>query len=114
GEVREPPRQPPAPTQEARGTSKSMILVPLFDLKRLNKFAQIGVGTSNRRHQGSTLALPPFALAAPACRNGAVLKDALHAQDPGEHAGPPRHHDERAAVPQFDDNLRQIERQSAL
>src|SRR3954469_11019686 len=34
-----------------RGTSKFMILVPLFDLKFLDEFAAGGAGTSNRRHQ---------------------------------------------------------------
>jgi hypothetical protein len=33
-----------------RGTSKSMIAVPLFDLKFLNEFAAGDAGTSNRRH----------------------------------------------------------------
>src|SRR5262249_4074746 len=35
--------------RKQRGTSKSMILVPLFDLKFLNERAASGVGTSNRR-----------------------------------------------------------------
>src|SRR5262249_30368128 len=33
------------------GTSKLMILVPLFDLKFLDEIAAGGAGTSNRRHQ---------------------------------------------------------------
>src|SRR5215467_560288 len=33
------------------GTSKDMILVPLFDLTFLNELAAGGAGTSNRRHQ---------------------------------------------------------------
>jgi hypothetical protein len=36
--------------RKQRGTSKYMILVPLFDLKFLNEFAASAVGTSNRRH----------------------------------------------------------------
>jgi hypothetical protein len=32
------------------GTSKHLILVPLFDLKFLSRFAATGAGTSNRRH----------------------------------------------------------------
>ena len=36
--------------RKPRGTSNSMILVPLFDLKFLTEFAAGGVGTSNRRH----------------------------------------------------------------
>jgi len=32
------------------GTSKLMILVPLFDLKSLVHFSACGAGTSNRRH----------------------------------------------------------------
>ena len=36
--------------RKQRGTSNSMILVPLFDLKFLNEFAASGAGTSNRRH----------------------------------------------------------------
>src|SRR5882724_12853367 len=36
--------------RKQRGTSKPMILVPLFDLKFLIEFAATGVGTSNRRH----------------------------------------------------------------
>src|SRR5258708_18372793 len=36
--------------RKQRGTSKTMILVPLFDLKFLIEFAATGVGTSNRRH----------------------------------------------------------------
>ena len=36
--------------RKQRGTSNSMILVPLFDLKFLNEFAAGGAGTSNRRH----------------------------------------------------------------
>src|SRR5829696_1588075 len=36
--------------RKQRGTSKSMILVPLFDLKFLNEIAARGAGTSNRRH----------------------------------------------------------------
>src|SRR5262249_36416175 len=36
--------------RKQRGTSKFMILVPLFDLKFLGEFAAGGVGTSNRRH----------------------------------------------------------------
>jgi len=36
--------------RKQRGTSKHMILVPLFDLKFLNELAAGGVGTSNRRH----------------------------------------------------------------
>src|SRR5712672_424092 len=36
--------------RKQRGTSKHMILVPLFDLKFLIEFAATGVGTSNRRH----------------------------------------------------------------
>src|SRR5712672_1319020 len=36
--------------RKQRGTSDSMILVPLFDLKFLNEFAATAVGTSNRRH----------------------------------------------------------------
>src|SRR5829696_9674590 len=33
-----------------RGTSNSMILVPLYELKFLNEIAASGVGTSTRRH----------------------------------------------------------------
>src|SRR5262249_36493127 len=36
--------------RKQRGTSKFMILVPLFDLKFLDEFAAGGAGTSNRRH----------------------------------------------------------------
>src|ERR1043166_621428 len=36
--------------RKTRSTSKSMILVPLFDLKFLVEFAATAVGTSNRRH----------------------------------------------------------------
>src|SRR6266508_3420695 len=36
--------------RKQRGTSKYMILVPLFDLKFLNELAGTAVGTSNRRH----------------------------------------------------------------
>src|SRR5204862_3989206 len=36
--------------RKQRGTSNSMILVPLFDLKFLTEFAATAVGTSNRRH----------------------------------------------------------------
>src|SRR5882724_1178977 len=36
--------------RKQRGTSNSMLLVPLFDLKFLIEFAAGGVGTSNRRH----------------------------------------------------------------
>ena len=36
--------------RKQRGTSKPMILVPLFDLKFLHEFAATAVGTSNRRH----------------------------------------------------------------
>ncbi len=36
--------------RKPRGTSNSMFLVPLFDLKFLTEFAASGVGTSNRRH----------------------------------------------------------------
>ncbi len=36
--------------RKQRGTSKYMILVPLFDLKFLNELAASAVGTSNRRH----------------------------------------------------------------
>jgi hypothetical protein len=36
--------------RKQRGTSKYMILVPLFDLKFLHEFAATAVGTSNRRH----------------------------------------------------------------
>ena len=36
--------------RKQRGTSKHMILVPLFDLKFLIEFAAIAVRTSNRRH----------------------------------------------------------------
>src|SRR5258708_12696457 len=36
--------------RKQRGTSKFMILVPLFDLKFLNELAAGGAGTSNRRH----------------------------------------------------------------
>jgi hypothetical protein len=36
--------------RKQRGTSKFLILVPLFDLKFLDEFAAGGVGTSNRRH----------------------------------------------------------------
>src|SRR6266436_2117060 len=36
--------------RKQRGTSKHMILVPLFDLKFLNELAAGVVGTSNRRH----------------------------------------------------------------
>jgi hypothetical protein len=36
--------------RKAKGTSKHMILVPLFDLKFLIEFAAGGAGTSNRRH----------------------------------------------------------------
>ena len=36
--------------RKQRGTSKSMILVPLFDLKFLNEPAATAAGTSNRRH----------------------------------------------------------------
>jgi hypothetical protein len=35
--------------RKQRGTSKSMVLVPLFDLKFLHEFAAGGVGISNRR-----------------------------------------------------------------
>src|SRR5215208_7009940 len=37
--------------RKQRGTSKSMVLVPLFDLKFLHELAAGAVGTSNRRHQ---------------------------------------------------------------
>src|SRR5438876_12039584 len=37
--------------RKQRGTSKSMVLVPLFDLKFLTEFAAAAVGTSNRRHE---------------------------------------------------------------
>jgi hypothetical protein len=33
-----------------RGTSKKMMLGPLFDLKFLDEIAAGGAGTSNRRH----------------------------------------------------------------
>jgi hypothetical protein len=36
--------------RKQRGTSKAMILVPLFDLKFLYQLAATTVGTSNRRH----------------------------------------------------------------
>src|SRR5262245_28039255 len=36
--------------RKQRGTSNSMILVPLFDLKFLTEFAASVAGTSNRRH----------------------------------------------------------------
>jgi hypothetical protein len=36
--------------RKQRGTSKPMILVPLFDLKFLFELVAGGVGTSNRRH----------------------------------------------------------------
>jgi hypothetical protein len=36
--------------RKAKGTSKLMMLVPLFDLKFLFEFAAGHVGTSNRRH----------------------------------------------------------------
>jgi len=36
--------------RKQRGTSKNMILVPLFDLKFLDELAATAVGTSNRRH----------------------------------------------------------------
>src|SRR5262245_24900720 len=36
--------------RKQRGTSKFMILVPLFDLKFLDEFAAGGAGTSDRRH----------------------------------------------------------------
>src|SRR6266540_1515412 len=36
--------------RKQRGTSKYMVLVPLFDLKFLNELAASAVGTSNRRH----------------------------------------------------------------
>ena len=36
--------------RKQEGTSKLMILVPLFDLKFLIEFAATAVGTSNRRH----------------------------------------------------------------
>src|SRR5215208_4928347 len=36
--------------RKQRGTSKSMVLVPLYDLKFLNELAGGAVGTSNRRH----------------------------------------------------------------
>ena len=36
--------------RKAKGTSRPMMLVPLFDLKFLFEFAAGDVGTSNRRH----------------------------------------------------------------
>src|SRR5262249_38477179 len=48
--VRDTSQHPLTRTSEAKGTSKSMILVPLFDLKFLDEFAAGSVGTSNRRH----------------------------------------------------------------
>src|SRR6266540_3430578 len=39
--------------RKQRGTSNSMILVPLFDLKFLTEFAATAVGTSNRRHSNA-------------------------------------------------------------
>jgi hypothetical protein len=36
--------------RKQRGTSKHIILAPLFDLKFLNEFAATGAGTSNRRY----------------------------------------------------------------
>jgi hypothetical protein len=36
--------------RKAKGTSKLMFLVPLFDLRSLNAFAATDAGTSNRRH----------------------------------------------------------------
>src|SRR5262245_46913182 len=36
--------------RKQRGTSKFMMLVPLFDLKFLDEFAAGGAGTSDRRH----------------------------------------------------------------
>src|SRR5215472_6711937 len=42
--------------RKQRGTSKHMILVPLFDLKFLNELAAGVVGTSNRRHFPGTRA----------------------------------------------------------
>jgi hypothetical protein len=36
--------------RKAKGTSKPMMLVPLFDLKFLFEFAAGDAGTSNRRH----------------------------------------------------------------
>ena len=41
--------------RKERGTSNSMILVPLFDLKFLEEFVASGVGTSDRRHQASNV-----------------------------------------------------------
>jgi hypothetical protein len=49
-EVRDTPQQTPTRTSEAKGTSKLMTQVPLFDLKFLIEFAAIAAGTSNRRH----------------------------------------------------------------
>jgi hypothetical protein len=36
--------------RKQRGTSKSMVLVPLFDLKFLNELDATTAGISNRRH----------------------------------------------------------------
>ena len=36
--------------RKAKGTSKLMFLVPLFDLRSLNARAATNAGTSNRRH----------------------------------------------------------------
>jgi len=49
-EVRDTSQHALTRTSETKGTSNSMILVPLFDLKFLTEFAAGGVGTSNRRH----------------------------------------------------------------
>jgi len=49
-EVRDTLRHSLTRTSETKGTSKHMILVPLFDLKFLNELAASAVGTSNRRH----------------------------------------------------------------
>jgi hypothetical protein len=49
-EVRDPLRIFANELRKAKGTSKPMMLVPLFGLKFLFEFAADGAGTSNRRH----------------------------------------------------------------
>jgi predicted SnoaL-like aldol condensation-catalyzing enzyme len=49
-EARPPLRHPSTSFGSERGTSKSMILMPLYELKFLNEIAASGVGTSTRRH----------------------------------------------------------------
>src|SRR3984893_14268673 len=48
-EVRNPFQHPLYKLRKTKGTSKSKILVPLFDLKFLTELAASAVGTSNRR-----------------------------------------------------------------